>query len=66
MTTKILQYEMPAYLPGGWQTRVAKELGWHRNTVYNVKKQGKSHPCFGKMEKALQELYGKPVKTEVI
>jgi hypothetical protein len=65
-TTRILEYEMPEFLPVGWQARVAKELGWHRNTVYNVKKQGKSHPLYGRMMKALREIYGKPVKTEAV
>ncbi|MDR1370913.1 MAG: hypothetical protein LBJ72_12450 [Dysgonamonadaceae bacterium] len=65
-TTQILEYEMPEFLPGGWQMRVAKQMGWHRNTVYNIKKKGKSHPLYGKMEKALMETYGKPVKTETV
>jgi hypothetical protein len=65
-TTRILEYEMPEFLPGGWQTRVAKELGWHRNTVYNVKRRGESHPLYGRMTKALREIYGKPVKTETV
>lgn len=63
-TIRIIEYEMPAFLPQGWQMAVAKRNGWHRNTVYNVKKQGESHPFYGKMQKTLQELYGKPVKVE--
>jgi hypothetical protein len=65
-TVKIIKYEMPAYLPGGWQVRVAERAGWHRNTVYNIKKQGKSHPLFKTMEKHLEEMYGIPVKTETV
>jgi hypothetical protein len=65
-TTRILAYEMPEFLPHGWQDEVAKQLKWHRNTVYNVKKQGKAHPLYGRMKKTLTEMYGKPIKTETV
>lgn len=65
-TTLIKKYEMPTFLPSGWQQKVAERKGWHRNTVYNIKKQGESHPLFGTMQKTLMELYGKPIKTETI
>jgi hypothetical protein len=57
-TTKITQYEMPLAIPYGSKNRLAKVLGVHPNTIYNIRTQGASHPLYGKMMKCLQEMYG--------
>jgi hypothetical protein len=67
MTTfKILEYEIPPFLPFGWQAEVARKMNCHRNTIYLIKKQGKSHPRYGEMVENIKNTYGKPVKTEMI
>lgn len=66
MKTVIKEYEIPLSLPFGAKERLAKVLGVHPNTIYNIRTQGESHPLYGKMMKALKECYGKPVKTEAV
>ncbi|MDR0681816.1 MAG: hypothetical protein LBG15_08225 [Dysgonamonadaceae bacterium] len=66
MKTTIVKYEIPLSLPFGAKAKLAKVLGVHPNTIYNIRVQGESHPLYGKMVKALQENYGKPVKTETV
>jgi hypothetical protein len=65
-TQLICRYEMPLSLPFGAKTKIAKRLGVHPNTIYNIRMQGESHPLYGKMMKVLQELYGKPIKTKTL
>jgi len=66
MKTLIKEYEIPLSLPFGAKARLAKVLGVHPNTIYNIRTQGESHPLYGKMMKALKECYGKPVKKETL
>ncbi|MDR2806286.1 MAG: hypothetical protein LBB85_11760 [Dysgonamonadaceae bacterium] len=66
MTTTIITYEMPLSLPFGAKAKLARRLGVHPNTIYNIRMQGEFHPLYGKMMKVLQELYGKPVQRQTV
>jgi len=63
MKTTIVKYEVPLSLPFGGKEKLAQVLGVHPNTIYRIRTQGKSHPLYGKLTKALEENYGKPVEV---
>lgn len=58
--TKIT-YELPAILPHGWKSEVAKTLGIHRHTVRNAVNQGETHPMYSKIMAVLKNKYGTPI-----
>jgi hypothetical protein len=64
-TTKVT-YEMPDTLISGWQVKVAEIMKCHRNTIYLIKKRGRSHPRFNEMMEIVKKEYGKPIKTETV
>lgn len=60
-TTIIKRQELPAVLPHGWKTEVAKTLGIHPNTVKNNLHAGKG-ATYDRIIKCATAKYGK--KTE--
>ncbi len=63
MEAQKLTLEMPAVLPHGWKTQVARTLGLHRNTVKEAIRRGGDDPTYQRIMKTAKEKYGKPVKA---
>ncbi|WP_370789941.1 hypothetical protein [Bacteroides nordii] len=67
MKTVIIKgYELPLVPPTGYKKAVAEAAGVSEKTVYNAIKRGLRGEQSDKVIAAYRELYGKPVKTEVI
>lgn len=65
-TVIIKEYELPLVPPTGYKKAVAKAAGVSEKTVYNAIKGGLRGPQSNKVMQAYKELYGKPVKMEVV
>lgn len=57
---------MPLVPPTGYKKAVAKAAKVSEKTVYNAIKRGLKGPQSDKVIHVYREMYGKPVKTEVI
>ncbi|QUR46132.1 hypothetical protein FQN58_24570 [Bacteroides xylanisolvens] len=67
MKTVIIKgYELPLVPPTGYKKAVAKAAGVSEKTVYNAIKGGLRGPQSDKVMQVYKELYGKPVRTEVV
>ena len=65
-TVIIKEYELPLVPPTGYKKAVAKAARVSEKTVYNAIKRGLKGPQSNKVMETYKELYGKPIKTEVV
>lgn len=65
-TVIIKEYELPLVPPTGYKKAVAKAAGVSEKTVYNAIKRGLRGKQSDKVFQVYKELYGKPVRTEVV
>lgn len=65
-TVIIKEYELPLVPPTGYKKAVARAAGVSEKTVFNAIKRGLRGKQSDKVMQTYRELYGKPIKTEVV
>jgi hypothetical protein len=65
-TVIIKEYEMPIKPPVGYKKAVAVAAKVSEKTVYNAITRGLKGPQSDRVIQVYKEMYGKPIKTEVI
>lgn len=65
-TVIIKERELPLVPPTGYKKAVAEAAGVSEKTVYNAIKRGLRGKQSDKVIRVYKEMYGKPVKVEVV